>query len=186
MEKLEDLLPELGRIFSYDLERYKDFWFDVLYYYTAVFEKLFHIVGVENPDLERRVVEVVKEFIASRQKPYEEWKHYNWLSHELKRVMGEELNRTYDKLRDLMPLLVRRIAEDGRNMGSSLFFYDMVYDYSLIMDYLMAIFSFPDIDIASEASEALEEFIQGKESRKGLQYRLGRLVSKFNDEFKEG
>jgi putative lipoic acid-binding regulatory protein len=179
MEKLEDLLPELGRIFTYDLERFKDVWFDVLYNYMAVFDKLFYIVGVENPDLEKRVVEVVKEFIASRQKPYEEWKTYDWLSHELRQVMGEELNRTYDKLRGFVSLLVRRIAEDGRNMGFSRSFYDIVSDYSLIMDYLMAIFSRPDIDIASGAEEALEAFIQGKENREGLKYRLGRIVDQF-------
>mgnify|MGYP000338328187 CR=1 FL=1 len=179
MEKLEDLLPELGRIFAYDLERFKDVWFDVLYNYAAVFNKLFYIVGVENPDLKKRVVEVVKEFIVSRQKPYEEWKTYDWLSHELRRVMGEELNRTYDKLRGYVSLLVRRIAEDGRAMGFSRAFYDIVSDYSLIMDYLMAIFSFPDRDIASEASEVLEAFIQGKESREGLKYRLGRILDQF-------
>jgi len=147
-----------------------DVWFDVLFNYVAVFDKLIHIVGVENPDLEKRVVEVVKEFIVSRQKPYEEWKTYDWLSHELRRVMGEELNRTYDKLRGYVSLLVRRIAEDGRAMGFSRAFYDIVSDYSLIMDYL---------NIASEASEVLEAFIQGKESREGLKYRLGRILDQF-------
>jgi len=179
MEKFEDLLPELGRIFAYDLERFKDYWFDVLYHYGAAFDKLFYIVGVENPDLEKRVVEVVKEFIASRQKPYEEWKTYHWLSDELKQVMGEGLNRTYEALRGFVSLLVRRIAEDGRNTGFSRSFYDIVSDYSLIMDYLMAIFSHPDIDIVSEAEEALEAFLQGKESREWLKYRLGRIVDQF-------
>ncbi|MFZ8787304.1 hypothetical protein [Thermocrinis sp.] len=97
MEKLEDILPELGRIFAHDLEKFKDDWFDVLYNYMAVFDKLFYIVGVENPDLEKS----------------------------------------------------------------------------------MAIFSHPDIDIVSEAEEVLEAFIQGKESREGLKYRLGRIVDQF-------
>jgi hypothetical protein len=48
------------------------------------------------------------------------------------------------------------------------------------------IFSYPDTEAVSEAAEALEVFLQDKESREWLKYRLGMIVSKFNDEFKEG
>jgi hypothetical protein len=47
------------------------------------------------------------------------------------------------------------------------------------------IFSYPDTETISEASEALEAFLQGKESREWLKYRLGMIVSKFNEELKE-
>jgi hypothetical protein len=106
MRKLNELLPELGRIFAYDLERFKDLWltqFDTFVDYVMTFEKLIYIVGMGNPEVEERALKIVEEFIASRQKSYEEWKSSNWLVHELGQVIGEELKRTHAKLQDLMP-----------------------------------------------------------------------------------
>jgi len=131
-------------------------------------------------------VKILEEFITSRQKPYEEWKSSNWLAHELGRVIGEELNRTHAKLQSLLPQLVRRICEDSRYMEVFLSFDEIVSDYSRIIDHIVEIFSYPDTETISEASEALEAFLQGKESREWLKYRLGMIVSKFNEEFKEG
>jgi hypothetical protein len=69
----------------------------------------------------------------------------------------------------------------------SLFLFDeIVSDYSRIIGDIVEIFSYPDTEIVSEASEVLEAFLQGKENREGLKYRLGRIVSKFNNEFTEG
>uniref|UniRef100_A0A7C5X569 Uncharacterized protein n=1 Tax=Thermocrinis ruber TaxID=75906 RepID=A0A7C5X569_9AQUI len=189
MRKLNEILPELGRIFTYDLERFEDLWltqFDSLVDYTMAFEKLIYVVGIGKPEVERRAVEILEEFIASRQKPYEEWKSSNWLVHELGRVIGEELNKTYAKLQDLMPQLIRRMSEDSRYMEVFLPFDEIVSDYSHIMNYIVEIFSYPDTEAVSEALEALEAFLQGKETREGLKYKLGRIVSKFNDYFKEG
>lgn len=131
-------------------------------------------------------MKILEEFITSRQKPYEEWKSSNWLAHELGRVIGEELNRTHAKLQSLLPQLVRRICEDSRYMEVFLSFDEIVSDYSRIIDHIVEIFSYPDTETISEASEALEAFLQGKESREWLKYRLGMIVSKFNEEFKEG
>jgi putative lipoic acid-binding regulatory protein len=192
MESIQDLLPELGRILTYDFERFRDLWLtqlDSLVDYTMAFEKLIYVVGLGNPDLEKRVVEVVEEFIASRQKPYEEWKSSGWLAYELGRVVGEELNRTHTKLQTLIPQLVRKIYEEGQSTFLSLssFFEDeIISDYSRIISYIVEIFSYPDAEAVSEALEVLETFLQGEESREGLKYRLGMIVSKFNDDFKEG
>jgi len=189
MKNINDLLPELGRIFAYDLERFKDLWltqFDAFVDYTMVFEKLIYIVGLGNPEVEEKAVEIVEEFIASRQKPYEEWKSSNWLVHELGRVIGEELSKTHAKLQSLMQKLVRKICEDSRYMEAFLPFDEIVSDYSSIIGHIVEIFSYPDTETVSEALEVLEAFFQGKESREGLKYRLGRIVSKFNDDFKEG
>jgi hypothetical protein len=191
MRNINDLLPELGRIFSHDLERFKDLWltqFDAFVDYVMTFEKLIYIVGMGNPEVEERVLKIVEEFIASRQKPYEEWKSSNWLVHELGQVIGEELNRMHAKLQDLMPQLVRRMYEDCPSMDPiSLFLFDeIVSDYSRIIGDIVEIFSYPDTEIVLEASEVLEAFLQGKESREGLKYRLGRIVSKVNNDFVEG
>jgi hypothetical protein len=189
MEKLEDLLPELGRTFAYDLRRFKDLWLtqlDTLVDYAMVFEKLIYIVGMGNPEMEEKAVKTLEAFITSRQSPYEEWKSSNWLAHELGRVIGEELNKTHVKLQNLLPQLVRRICEDSGNMEVFLPFDEIVSDYSRIIGDIVEIFSYPDTETISEASEALEAFIQGKESREWLKYRLGAIVSRFNDEFKEG
>ena len=189
MKKLNDLLPELGRIFAYDLERFIDLWltqFDTFVDYVMTFEKLIYIVGMGNPEVEERALKIVEEFIASRQKPYEEWKSSNWLVHELGQVIGEELNRTHAKLQSLLPQLVRRICEDSRYMEAFLPFDEIVSDYSRIIGDIVEIFSFPDTEIVLEASEVLEAFLQGKESREGLKYRLDRIVSKVNNDFVEG
>ena len=143
-------------------------------------------MGLGNQKVEEKIVKILEEFITSRQKPYEEWKSSNWLAHELGRVIGEELNRTHAKLQSLLPQLVRRICEDSRYMEVFLSFDEIVSDYSRIIDHIVEIFSYPDTETISEASEALEAFLQGKESREWLKYRLGMIVSKFNEEFKEG
>ncbi len=189
MKELNDLLPELVRIFAHDLERFRDLWltqFDAFVDYTMAFERLIYIVGLGNPEVEEKALKVVEEFITSRQNSYEEWKSSNWLAHELGRVIGEELSKTHAKLQSLLPKLVRRMCEDSRYMEVFLPFDEIVSDYSCIIGNIVEIFSYPDTEAVSEALEALEAFLQGKESREGLKYRLGRIVSKFNDEFKEG
>jgi len=191
MKKLQDILPELGHIFSHDLERFRNLWLtqlDAFVDYVMTFEKLIYIVGMGNPEVEERALKIVEEFIASRQKSYEGWKSSNWLVHELGQVIGEELKRTHAKLQDLMPQLVRRMYEDCPFVDIvSLFLFDeIVSDYSRIIGDIVEIFSYPDTEIVLEASEVLEAFLQGKENREGLKYRLGRIVSKFNNEFTEG
>lgn len=188
MKKLNNLLPELGHIFAYDLERFRDLWLtqlDTLVDHAMVLEKLIYIAGLGNQEVEKKAVEVLEEFLASRQKPYEEWKSSAWLAHELGRVIGEELNKTHTKLQSLLPQLVRRICEDSRYMEVFLPFDEIVSDYSLIIGHIVEIFSYPDTEAVSEALEALEAFLQGKESREWLKYKLGIIASKFNDEFKE-
>ena len=83
MKNINDLLSELGRIFAYDLERFRDLWltqFDAFVDYTMVFEKLIYIVGMGNPEVEKKAVGILEEFITSRLKSYEEWKSSAWLA----------------------------------------------------------------------------------------------------------
>jgi len=147
MKNINDLLSELGRIFAYDLERFRDLWltqFDAFVDYTMVFEKLIYIVGMGNPEVEKKAVGILEEFITSRLKSYEEWKSSAWLAHELGRVISEELSRTHAKLQGLIPQLVRKIREDlcCMDLLAFLSFDEIVSDYSRIIGDIVEIFSY--------------------------------------------
>jgi hypothetical protein len=88
MKKLSDLLPELGKILAHDLERFEITRMDFLVGYAKVFDKLLDVLESPYP-AEEEAVKVIEEFLASRQKPYGEWKSPDWLAYMLGQVVEE-------------------------------------------------------------------------------------------------
>lgn len=86
MKKLNELLPELGKILTHDFERFEITWLDFLVGYAKVFDKLLDVLMAPYP-AEEEAVKVIEEFIASRQKPYGEWKSPDWLAYMLGQVV---------------------------------------------------------------------------------------------------
>jgi hypothetical protein len=92
MKKLNDILPELGKILAHDFERFEITRMDFLVGYAKVFDKLLDVLMAPYP-AEESAVKVIEEFIASRQKPYGEWKSPDWLAYSLKQVVEEAKRR---------------------------------------------------------------------------------------------
>jgi ferritin-like metal-binding protein YciE len=68
MKKLNDLLPELGKILAHDFERFEITRMGILMDYAKVFDKLLDVLASPYP-AEEEAAKVIEEFIASRQKP---------------------------------------------------------------------------------------------------------------------
>ncbi len=88
MEKLDELLPELGKVLAHDLERFEITRIDILVGYAKVFDKLLDVLASPYP-AEEEAAKVIEEFIVSRQKPYGEWKSPDWLAYSLKQIVEE-------------------------------------------------------------------------------------------------
>jgi hypothetical protein len=88
MKKLNDLLPELGRILAHDLERFEITRTGILMDYARVFDKLLDVLAAPYP-AEEKAVKVIEEFLTSRQKPCGEWKSPDWLAYSLKQIIEE-------------------------------------------------------------------------------------------------
>jgi len=88
MKKLDEILPELGRVLAHDFERFEITRMGILMDYARVFDKLLDVLASPYP-AEESAVKVIEEFISSRQKPYGEWKSPDWLAYSLKRVVEE-------------------------------------------------------------------------------------------------
>jgi len=86
MKKLNELLPELGKILAHDFERFEITWLDFLVGYAKVFDKLLDVLMAPYP-AEEEAAKVIEEFIASRQKPYGEWKSPDWLAYMLEETV---------------------------------------------------------------------------------------------------
>jgi hypothetical protein len=80
------------------------------------------------------------------------------------------------ELRDLMPELARRMAEDFDWAHKAFFFAEVLMDYAAILDYISDIFLLPDPEPAKEAAEAIQAFLQDKERREGLKNRLRTIL----------
>jgi hypothetical protein len=95
MTELRDLLPELGRIFTYDLEKSKDFWFsqfDSFMDWTEAFWHLLYIMSLGGIEAEKEAIKVIEEFVQSRQKPYGQWKSSGWLAFMLRQIKDKTQN----------------------------------------------------------------------------------------------
>jgi hypothetical protein len=88
MKKLNDLLPELGKILAHDFERFEITRMGILMDYAKVFDRLLDVLASPCP-AEESAVKVIEEFITSRQKPYGEWKSPDWLAYSLKQIVEE-------------------------------------------------------------------------------------------------
>jgi len=86
MKKLNDLLPELGKVLAHDFERFEITRMGILIDYAKVFDRLLDVLASPYP-AEEEAAKVIEEFITSRQKPYGEWKSPDWLVYSLKQVV---------------------------------------------------------------------------------------------------
>jgi hypothetical protein len=88
-KELKDVLPELGQVIAHDFAHFESIWFDVLVGYSKVFDGLLDILMLPSK-AEDEAVKVIEEFIASRQKPYGQWKSPDWLAYMLGQIVEEE------------------------------------------------------------------------------------------------
>jgi hypothetical protein len=88
MRKLNNILPELGQVIAHDFERFEITWMDILVGYAKVLDRLLDVLSSPHP-AEEEAVKVIEEFLASRQKPYGEWKSPDWLEFMLRRIVEE-------------------------------------------------------------------------------------------------
>jgi len=86
MKKLNDLLPELGKVLAHDFERFEITRMGILIDYAKVFDRLLDVLASPYP-AEEEAAKVIEEFITSRQKPCGEWKSPDWLAYSLKQVV---------------------------------------------------------------------------------------------------
>jgi hypothetical protein len=96
MRKLDELLPELGKMLAHDFERFEITRLDFLVGYAKVFDKLLDVLMTP---AEEEAVKLIEEFIASRQKPYGEWKSPDWLAYMLGQVVEEVERKQRQKKR---------------------------------------------------------------------------------------
>jgi hypothetical protein len=92
MTQLKDLLPELGQVIAHDFGRFRITWLDFLVGYARVFDKLLDVLMAPYP-AEEKAAEVIRDYIASRQQPYGEWKSPDWLAYMLGQIVEEAKKR---------------------------------------------------------------------------------------------
>jgi hypothetical protein len=85
--QLGDILPELAKIMAYDLEHFDTSWRSILIDYSLAFQRLVDILAKLPYGTEEEALRVIKEYIASRQKPYGEWKDADWLEYMLRQIV---------------------------------------------------------------------------------------------------
>jgi hypothetical protein len=90
--QLLDLLPQLGEVLAYDFGRFRTCQRDILVDYARVLDKLLDVLMAPCPAKEE-AAKVIEEFIASREKPYGQWKSPDWLAYELSQVIERAKKR---------------------------------------------------------------------------------------------
>jgi len=98
MAELRDLLPQLTEILAYDFARFRTCWRDNLVDYARVFDRLSDVLMTPHP-AEEEAVKVIEEFIASRQKPYGQWKSPGWLAYMLGQIVERAKKRAKKRQR---------------------------------------------------------------------------------------
>ena len=92
MAELRDFLPELGQVIAHDFGCFRTCQRDILVDYARVFDKLLDVLMAPYP-AEEKAAEVIRDYIASRQKPYGEWKSPDWLTYMLGQVVEKAKKR---------------------------------------------------------------------------------------------
>ena len=90
--QFEDLLPQLAEILAYDFNYFRTCWRDNLVDYARVFDKLLDVLMAPYP-AEEEAAKVIRDYIASRQKPYGQWKDPGWLAYMLGQVVERAKKR---------------------------------------------------------------------------------------------
>jgi len=82
-----EILPELAKIMASDLEGFETSRQNLLIDYTLAFKKLINILTKLPYEAGEEALRVIEDYIASRQKPYGEWKSPDWLDYMLRQVV---------------------------------------------------------------------------------------------------
>jgi hypothetical protein len=98
-----DILPELARIMADDLERFDTSWRSIVIDYTLAFQKLVDILAKLPYETQEEALKVIEEYIASRQKPYGEWKSPDWLEFMLRQIVERAKRRQRRKRQKPLP-----------------------------------------------------------------------------------
>jgi hypothetical protein len=91
--QLEDILPELAKVMAYDFERFETCRRDTLEGYARVLDRLLVILLTVPSEGQLEAIEVIKEFIASRQREPGKWKDAGWLAYMLGQVVERAKRR---------------------------------------------------------------------------------------------
>jgi hypothetical protein len=83
------------------------------------------------------------------------------------------------ELRDLMPQLARKMAEDFDLYCRSFDFLDIVHYYLAILDYSWDILFCPDTEPEKRAIEVVETFLNGNKSAQWLKDRLKEIWDEY-------
>ncbi len=92
-----DLLPELAKLMTYDLERFETCRKDILVDYTRAFQKLVGILMTQPYEAKEEAIKVIRDFIASRQREYGQWHSPDWLAYMLGQVIERAKERQRQK-----------------------------------------------------------------------------------------
>ncbi len=95
--KFGDLLPELAKVMTYDLERFETCRRDILVDYTQAFKKLVGILMTQPYEAQEEAIKVIRDFIASRQREYGQWQSAAWLAYMLGQVIERAKRRQRQK-----------------------------------------------------------------------------------------
>ncbi len=93
--QLLDTLPELGQIIAYDFGVFETCRRDNLVDYAQTLQKLTEILFTQPSEAQEEAIKVIRDFIASRQKPYGEWQSPDWLAY----MLGQAVEKAKKKQR---------------------------------------------------------------------------------------
>jgi hypothetical protein len=91
-KKLQDVLPELGRVMTKDFRDFSDEWENVLKVYAEVFKWLNEVLRWNSEDIEEAAVEIIEDYIKKRRKGFKgnKWfPAYRWLAYDLGELFYE-------------------------------------------------------------------------------------------------
>ncbi len=178
MKHIGDALAKLGQIiaqdFNEDLRPPKVGWDIIVGGYASLLDVIYKAFSLPYEE-QGKVAEAIEEFVKLRQSG--EWDDPYSLKFRVSDIV-----QGYEKLRELMVQLVKKMLEDfSAPHYSSSFFYMRFSDYSYIMGCVKEIFSHQDEEAISKAFKVLEEFLRGEKRMWELKRELENLVSKFEE-----
>jgi hypothetical protein len=88
-----DTLPELARIMAYDFEYFETCRRDNLVGYARTLQRLAEILMTQPYEAQKEAIKVIRDYIASRQKEYGQWKDADWLAYMLRQVVAKKRQR---------------------------------------------------------------------------------------------
>jgi len=91
-QQLAETLPELAKILAHDFDKFRTCWRDQLVDYARVLDKLLDVLMAPYP-AEEEAAKVIRDYIASRQKPYGQWKAPSWLAYMLGQTVEKAKKR---------------------------------------------------------------------------------------------